>query len=109
MKTFKLFEFTRGWICGNFNPTIFRSTNYEVGIKYYKSGDFENSHYHKESDELTVIVDGSVKMNNIIYNKGDIILIEKNEYTDFESLTDSITVVIRNNSVIGDKYVLDKS
>jgi hypothetical protein len=109
MKLYNLNDYTRGWVAGNFDPVIFKSTEYEVGVKYYKLGDKEEKHYHKFSDELTIIVKGLVKMNDNFYIQGDIILIEKEEITDFESLTDTITVVIRNKSVMGDKYVLHKS
>jgi len=54
-----------------------------------------------------MIVYGKVKMNGIIYKEGDIILIETNESTDFEALTDCINVVVKVPCSKNDKYVDD--
>lgn len=104
MKLFNLKDFTHGWFIGDFLPTIQSSNEVEVAIKKYNKGDCSNSHYHKLSNEITVIIKGTVKMNDIIYNENDIILIEKNEITNFESITDSITCVVKMPCVKGDKY-----
>ncbi len=106
MKIFKLKDMRFGWFIGNFSPSVFSTSNFEVGVKYYKKGDFEKAHYHKISTEYTVIVEGKVKMNNVIYVKGDIIVISPMESTDFMALTDVITTVIKTPSSINDKYIL---
>lgn len=109
MKIFNLKDFTGGWFVGNFFPTIIPTEQFEVSVKNYKKGDSEISHVHLIAEEITVIAQGSVVMNGNVYKKGDIILIEKGEYTDFNVLEDSITVVVKIPSVKGDKYVADKS
>jgi quercetin dioxygenase-like cupin family protein len=43
-------------------------------------------------------------MNNKQYSQGDIIVIERGESTDFRSITDSITVVVKTPAAINDKY-----
>jgi hypothetical protein len=98
-------NFLRGWIIGNFQPSLYKTKDFEVGIKEYKSGDYEKSHYHKLSKEFTVIISGKVRMNNIEYTKGDIVIINESERTDFECIEDCITVVIRNKSIKNDKYL----
>ena len=106
MRIFKLKDMHLGWFIGNFTPTVLNNSNFEVGVKYYKKGDFEKAHFHKISTEYTVIVEGEVKMNNIIYKKGDIIVISPMESTDFIALTDATTTVIKIPSSINDKYIL---
>jgi hypothetical protein len=106
MKVFRLDEMKGGWFIGNFSPTLLDDSNFEVAVKYYKEGDYEKSHFHKISTEYTVIVEGEVKMNNIIYKKGDIIVISPMESTDFIALTDVTTTVIKIPSSINDKYIL---
>ncbi|AXP09034.1 hypothetical protein N4T57_01925 [Campylobacter hepaticus] len=105
MKNYKLDEMIRGWFIGNFEPSIFKTNNVEVGIKEYKTGDFEEKHHHKIATEITVIVSGKVKMNNKIYSKGDIIMIYPGEATDFEALEDTISVVLKFPGVKHDKYL----
>jgi quercetin dioxygenase-like cupin family protein len=98
-------DFTKGWIIGNFEPTLLNTNDFEVAIKRYNAGDYENSHHHKISTEYTIIVEGTVLMNEIEYKKDDIIIIKPNESTDFKCLTDVTTVVIKTPSSKDDKYI----
>lgn len=104
MKKFNLNEFEKGWFIGNFKPTLFDTKDFEIAIKKYKKGDFEKSHMHKIAVEYTIIVNGRVVMNNELYEKDDIIVIEPGEYTDFKCLTDVITCVVKIPSSKNDKY-----
>jgi anti-sigma factor ChrR (cupin superfamily) len=106
MKTYNLLDFKGGWFIGNFSQVILPSKNVEVSIKKYHVGDSDAKHFHKKADEITVIVSGRVKMNNIEYGENDIILIEKNDSTDFLAITDVITCVVKLPSIIGDKYLI---
>ena len=105
MKVEKLEKMFKGWFVGNFEPTLLKTNDVEVAVKEYKSGDSEGKHYHKIATEITVIVLGKVKMNNIIYNKGDIIVTEPNEATDFLVLEDTITTVVKIPGANNDKYI----
>lgn len=105
MKTFKESYTYKGWFIGDFDPSIFKTNNCEVAVKRYNKGDREDFHHHKISTEITMIVEGKVKMNGIEYIKGDIILIEPKEGTDFEALEDSISVVVKIPCSKNDKYI----
>jgi len=105
MKKDKLENMFKGWFIGDFEPTLFPSKDFEVAIKYYKKGDNEKSHTHKISTEYTIIVQGEVLMNDIHYKDKDIIVIEPNEYTDFNCLSDVITCVVKTPSSKDDKYL----
>lgn len=104
MKLYNEKDFIRGWFVGNFSPSCFHTDNCEISVKRYKAHEYESSHHHKIATEITFIIDGSVKMNNISYNKGDIIVIEPNESTDFLAETDVITTVIKIPCAKNDKY-----
>ncbi len=104
MKLFNLKDSVRGWFVGNFEPSVLSSKDFEVGIKRYKAGDTEKSHYHKLTTEITVVVSGEVKMNGVVYKQDDIIEILPGESTDFLAVIDSITCVVRNGSYPNDKY-----
>jgi quercetin dioxygenase-like cupin family protein len=109
MKVFKEKDMVRGWFVGNFFPTVYNIKDCEVGLKRYKVGDYEPFHYHKIALEITIIVYGSVEMNSKKYAEGDIIVIDPGEGTDFRALTDVANVVVKIPSVVGDKYVIDRS
>jgi quercetin dioxygenase-like cupin family protein len=105
MKKNNLNNMVKGWFVGNFEPSLLKTNDVEVGIKEYKKGDYEVSHHHKIATEITVIISGKVKMNHQIYNKGDIIVIEPNESTDFLALEDVITSVVKIPGANNDKYI----
>ena len=95
----------KGWFVGKFTPTVLSTNDVEVAVKRYKKGDYEASHYHKIATEITVIVSGRVRMNNIEYGPDDIIVMEPNESTDFECLEDhTVNVVVKFPGVNNDKY-----
>ena len=107
MKKNNLNYMTKGWIVGDFSPSIINTKKCEIAIKHYKKGDSEPAHYHKEAEEITVIVNGKVLINDLILNKNDIVLVEKNEVVKFKALEDSTTVVYKSKSIKDDKYIVD--
>jgi quercetin dioxygenase-like cupin family protein len=106
MKVNKLSEMFRGWVVGNFEPSLFKTDDVEVAVKKYIAGDKEEKHYHKIATEITIVTSGMVLMNGVVYNEGDIITIEPGEATDFEALSDSKTTVIKIPCVKDDKYIV---
>lgn len=107
MKKYKLENFTRGWVVGDFDPSIIRSKDFEVMVRYYKKGDVEAKHVHKLADEITIIVSGKFLMNGELLEAGDIIHLFPGDPTDFECLEDGSNTVIKTPSVMGDKYLVD--
>jgi len=105
MQIFKLKDMVRGWFIGDFEPSAFKSKELEVGVKSYKKGDIEERHYHKVATEFTCIIEGKVRMNGVVYSKGDIVKINPNESTDFEALEDTINVVVKLPCVKNDKFL----
>lgn len=105
MKVAKLEDMVKGWFVGNFDPTLIKTNDVEVAVKEYKKGDYEEKHYHKIATEITVIVSGRVKMNGIEYSKGDLIVIEPNEATDFEALEDTVNTVVKFPGANNDRYL----
>ncbi len=106
MKKFKFENFIRGWLIGNFEPSILKTKEIEVGIKHYKKGEKEPKTIHKKTFELTLVIFGSIKMHNETLNKNDIILLEPNDISSFECLKDSTLLVIKYPSNPKDKYIV---
>jgi len=96
----------KGWLVGNFEPSLYKTDDVEVAVKNYKAGEIDEKHYHKIATEITIISDGKVRMNDTIYGSGDIITIEPGEATDFEALEDTTTTVIKIPCVNDDKYIV---
>ncbi len=105
MKVYKLSDMVKGWFIGNFEPSLFKTNDVEVGVKSYKSGDHEGAHHHKIATEYTVILNGMVEMNGRQFSDGDIIMIEPGTTADFRAVTDVVTVVVKIPGANNDKYV----
>ena len=106
MKFYRLNNFIKGWLIGDFEPSIIKTKDFEFAIKEYIKGDEEDKHLHKIAAEITVVVSGSFKMNDKILKKGDIICLKPNETADFHCLEDGSTAVIKKPSVKDDKYLV---
>jgi quercetin dioxygenase-like cupin family protein len=104
MKRYRLSDFTRGWFIGDFEPSVLRTKNFEGAVRYYKAGEVETRHVHKIADEITVIISGVYKMNDVTLQAGDMVHFAPGEATDFECVVDGATTIIKTPSVIGDKY-----
>ena len=105
MRTARLDDMTKGWFVGNFTPTLFNTNDVEVAVKEYKKGQKEARHHHKIATEITVVISGKIRMNDIVYSKGDIIVMYPNEATDFEALEDTVNAVVKIPGANNDKYV----
>ena len=105
MRTAKLNDMVKGWFVGNFEPSLYRTNDCEVAVKTYKAGDHEGTHYHKIATEITVVIEGTVRMNGIEYRAGDIIVMEPGETTDFLAVTDAVNTVVKLPGANNDKYV----
>jgi hypothetical protein len=66
----------------------------------------EEKHFHKISTEITVIRSGKVIMFDKEFVSGDIVVANPGEATAFEAKDDSVTVVVKLPSVIGDKFLI---
>jgi hypothetical protein len=104
MEISQLENMFKGWFIGDFEPSLYKTNDVEVGVKFYKEGDYEPSHFHKIATEFTVILDGRVEMNGNIYESGSILKILPNESTDFKALTNVKTVVVKIPGASNDKY-----
>jgi len=105
MKTYALNDMVKGWFVGNFEPSVLKSTDAEVAVKTYRAGDYEEEHYHKIATEITVVVQGTVKMRGQEFGPGSIIVLEPGEETDFLALTDAVNVVVKMPGASNDKYL----
>mgnify|MGYP000116608396 FL=1 len=104
LEKYKLEDMIKGWFIGNFEPSLYKTNDVEVGIKKYSAGDYENSHFHKIATEFTVIISGTVEMNGVQYFENEIIKIIPGVKTNFKAITDVITVVVKLPGANNDKY-----
>jgi quercetin dioxygenase-like cupin family protein len=107
MKKHAISDFKGGWFLGDFQPTLLKTTDFEISVKYYQAGDYEAAHYHKIATEWTVITSGEVQMNGLRFRAGDIVEVPPGEIAQFSAITDAATTVVKAPSVKGDKYIVE--
>ena len=105
MKFDNINNYVRGWIFGNFEPSLLKTNEFECSVKKYKAGDHELKHHHKVATEYTIVISGKVKFNDVEYGPDEIIIIEPNESVDFLCLEDAVNVVIKYPGAQNDKYI----
>jgi quercetin dioxygenase-like cupin family protein len=108
MKRYRLEDFSKGWVVGNFLPSLFVNSNFEIAVKFFKAGDSEAEHKQIVATEITIVVEGSISMGGKNYERGDIVVIEPNEVCGFTSITDSSLVCVKFPSLPNDKVLVDE-
>lgn len=106
MKHFTLETMVGGWFVGGFEPTALSTTSSEVAVKRYRAGDKEAEHFHKVATEVTLVLEGTVRMAGGEWSSGDIIVLEPGEATAFEAVTDAVNVVVKLPGALNDKYLV---
>lgn len=106
MKTHKLDDFFKGWVVGNFEPSLFKS-DVEVGIAKHTAGEFHQDHFHKKNTEYNIVLEGRMKINDTEFGPGDIFVLYPYEVSIAEFITDVTIVIIRDHSDPADKYLLN--
>ena len=104
MELYNLEDFWRGWFIGDFEPSVLRTKDFEVGSVIHKKGEHWPAHFHRESDEYNLLVSGEMIICGHKISSGAVFVIRKNEVANPEFLEDCKVVVIKVPSVIGDKY-----
>jgi len=107
MKRYRIGDMKKGWFIGQFEPTVLKTSDFEIAVKKYKAGESEKRHHHKIAKEITVVVSGQVEMCNQTFSSGDIIVLDPGESTSFKAITDVVNVVVKVPSATSDKFLDD--
>jgi quercetin dioxygenase-like cupin family protein len=105
MEIFKIDDMKGGWFVGNFEPTTYKTKNFEVAYHKYKKGQDWPEHYHKLTTEINYVINGTMMIGDKILNKGDIFIIYPNEMVKPVYITDCELIITRNGSFPNDKYL----
>lgn len=106
MKRYKHSEFKGGWFIGDFEPSILKTSLFEVAVMSHRKGEKWPKHYHAEAEEFNLLLSGKMTICSETIEPGDIFVIEKLEVVDPVFLEDCRLVVIKVPSIPGDKYCL---
>ena len=93
---------------GDFQPSAFRTENFEVGYVRHRKGEAWPKHYHT-SIEINLLVQGFMMVDDVEITPGTIFVIEPYEAVQPIFLEDCMLVVVRNLSAPGCDKILGEA
>lgn len=108
MNVTKIKDYVRGWFIGNFEPSLLKTSNFEVGVLTHPKGEQWPTHYHKEIIEYNVLVSGKMTVHGKELNSGDVFVFDKGEIADPVFIEDCTVVCVKVPSIPSDKFEIKK-
>lgn len=108
MNITKIQDYVRGWFIGDFEPTILRTKDFEVGVLTHPKGEKWPAHYHKKSIEYNVLISGKMVVQGKELNSGDVFVFEKEEIADPIFIEDCTVVCVKVPSIPSDKFEVEQ-
>lgn len=107
IEIFDLNKYNRGWIIGDFEPSLLKNTGVELAIMNKKKGIGANDyHYHEHCIEINVLIKGKMKINNKLIHENEIFIFNQNVPSIYEYLEDCTLVVFKNKKSNNDKIIM---
>lgn len=99
-------RYMRGWLIGNFEPSIVKTPDYEIGLLTHGKGEQWGFHYHKDTIEFNILLSGHFLLNNIPISAGTVFVINKNIIACPKFLEQCKILCVKIPSVPGDKTII---
>ena len=106
MRTSNIKKFKKGWLIGDFEPSVFKNKHVEVAHHFHEANFIGERHAHMESTELTYIVRGKLVASGIELVAGDMWIYGAGEVSEVIFLEDTDLMVIRWPSIPDDKVMV---
>lgn len=113
MQVFKLENMIRGWFVGNFDPTVHRTDQFEVGYRVHQPDEGDDAHFHPIVTEVNVVTHGRMIVQDQVLVAGDIFVLHPWEITNpvflettgvicvkVPSLNDKISFAVNNPELL---------
>lgn len=106
MKISKISDYYNGWYAGDFEPSCFKTKDFEACYKLHKKGEKWDRHFHKKATEINFLFSGKMIIQNQELNSGDVFVIYPNEVADPVFLEDCHVFIIKTPSAVNDKFLI---
>lgn len=102
----RLNDMKGGWFVGNFTPSVYWTSGFEVGYLTHKKGEKWPVHYHEQCTEINLLVRGRMILNGLELSAGDIFTFKPYSVSQpMEFIEDCEIVCVKTPSVPGDKII----
>ena len=88
---------------GDFQPSVVKTSDFEVCVKHYVAGESEPRHYQRTATEITVIISGEALIGGTLVGPNAVVTIFPGEVCGFEALTDVVLTAVKFPSLPDDK------
>lgn len=99
-------SFKGGWFIGNFEPTIYKTDQFEVCYKVHEKDEVWDVHFHK-GIEINYLMHGEMIIQGKKLNAGDVFVLDPYEISDAKFLKRCEIIVVKIPSDPSDKYILE--
>lgn len=106
MKTDNIKRFVGGWVVGNFEPSLVKTTDFEIAVHTHPKGYIAERHYQKTATEYNIIVSGHLIANGEELRAGDIFVYDPLEVCDVVFVEETVIVCFKVPSVGADDKVI---
>ena len=106
MKLSKFEYMIGGWFIGDFEPSVLKTKDFEVGYKIHPKGENWGKHTHKHIVEYNFLVRGKMTMCGKDLKAGDIFVVYPDEISEPVFHEDCEIVTVKTPSIPSDKINL---
>ena len=106
MKVGKISDMNRGWMIGNFEPSLLKTDLFEVGVLLHPKGHLWPAHYHLVATEYNLLISGSMNVCGEELRAGDTFIIEPGEIAEPTFYEDCTIMCVKVPGTAGDKYLV---
>lgn len=99
MKILNIEDMVGGWFVGDFEPTAYKTKNFEVSYKLHPKGQEWDIHYHTDVTEINYVIRGNMVLQGKILKTGDIFILEPYEIADPNFLEDTEIICVKTPSI----------
>jgi len=106
MEKIDIAHYTRGWLVGNFEPSVIKTELFEFGVLRHKKDEKWGFHYHAETKEINILIQGKMRINNVLVEENTIFIFERNMISCPLFLEDCVVICIKLPSLPNDKVII---
>jgi hypothetical protein len=98
MNIYRIEDMIGGWFVGDFEPTCYKTKDFEVSYKLHPEGQLWDTHYHTDVTEINLLIRGRLILQGKELISGDIFTLQPYEIADPIFLEDTEIVCVKTPS-----------
>ncbi len=95
MKLNRIENMKGGWFVGNFEPTCYKTNDFEVSYKVHKRNEIWDTHYHTTVTEINYVIRGKMILQGQTLVQGDIFTLYPYEIADPIFIEDTEIICVK--------------